>query len=139
MRTELSRFLALSREDRRGFSLAWAYLLVADLALRFLPLARVQGLLARLPALPPASRPLPGRLASLVGSAARHHLRPATCLTRALTLQALLRRQGHQAELRIGVRREGGALQAHAWVEHAGSPLGDPAGVDLVYRPLSTS
>lgn len=139
MRTELSRFLALPREDRQGFVRAWAYLLVADLSLRFLPLDRVQGLLACLPALPSASCPLPGRLAALVASAARHHLRPTTCLTRALTLQALLRRQGHPADLRIGVRREDGALRAHAWVEHAGSPLGEPADVDLVYHPLSTS
>lgn len=57
------------------------------------------------------------------------------CLPQSLALQALLRRQGLSAELRIGVRRADGKLQAHAWVEHAGSPLGETA----PYLPLGRS
>lgn len=40
-----------------------------------------------------------------------------TCLRRATVLAALLRREGRQAEVVIGVRRdESGRLEAHAWI-----------------------
>lgn len=40
-----------------------------------------------------------------------------TCLRRATVLAALLRREGYQAEVVIGVRRdESGTLEAHAWI-----------------------
>lgn len=46
-----------------------------------------------------------------------------TCLRRAATLAALLRRSGHDAELVIGVRRApDGGVEAHAWLEHGGKP-----------------
>src|SRR5205085_2749087 len=46
----------------------------------------------------------------------------ATCLTQALSTQALLGRAGCQTHLRFGVQRSEGSgeFQAHAWVEHAG-------------------
>jgi hypothetical protein len=52
----------------------------------------------------------------------------ATCLVRAAALARWLRARGAPAVLRIGVRHEGGALRAHAWVELDGAALGeDPA------------
>jgi hypothetical protein len=47
----------------------------------------------------------------------------ATCLRQALLLHWLLRRRGLQPELRIGVRKQGEALDAHAWMELDGHPL----------------
>lgn len=45
----------------------------------------------------------------------------ATCLTQALAAQFLLVRQGHPADLRIGVaKNSAGQLEAHAWVESDG-------------------
>jgi hypothetical protein len=45
----------------------------------------------------------------------------ATCLTQALTAQALLARVGQRSALRIGVAHgEQGAFKAHAWLEHGG-------------------
>ncbi len=55
--------------------------------------------------------------------AASHGPYRATCLRQSLALWLLLRRRGIPAELRIGVRKEGGDLQAHAWVEHQGATL----------------
>lgn len=135
MKSRLRKLLALTREERRALALAWAYLLVSDLALRILPLPRVERLLSRLSTRRREPGLSPGRLAQLTGIAARHHLRPMVCLPQSLALQALLRRQGLSAELRIGVRRAGGKLQAHAWVEHAGSPLGET----VPYLPLGRS
>ena len=49
----------------------------------------------------------------------------ATCLTESLTLRWLLRRQGIESDLRIGVRTEASRLEAHAWVEYCGLVLND--------------
>ena len=45
----------------------------------------------------------------------------ASCLTQAMSVRWLLRREGIGCQLRIGVKRdEAGTFQAHAWIEHAG-------------------
>ena len=62
--------------------------------------------------------PTPGeadRIGWAVGSAARF-VPDATCLPQALAAEAILRRRGHPADLRLGVTREAGTVQAHAWV-----------------------
>lgn len=65
----------------------------------------------------------PQRLAFLVHAVARRL--GLGCLARSLGLQFLLLRRGIESDLRIGVRREGTGLEAHAWVEHGGVRLGD--------------
>lgn len=45
------------------------------------------------------------------------------CLRRSLVLGALLAR--HRPVMRIGVRRDGAAIRAHAWLEVAGEALPD--------------
>jgi hypothetical protein len=44
----------------------------------------------------------------------------ATCLTQALAAQVMLGREGCPTQLRLGVTREAGEFQAHAWVECGG-------------------
>ena len=56
------------------------------------------------------------RTGRLVRLAAEHGPWRATCLRQALLTWWLLRRQGIQSELRIGVQRREGRLLAHAWV-----------------------
>jgi hypothetical protein len=73
------------------------------------------------------------RVARLVSIAANHGPYRATCLRRSLALWWLLRRRSVAAEVRIGVRKEGGELQAHAWVEHRGQALNDGQGVTAIY------
>jgi len=71
--------------------------------------------------------PLPAgqvrHVAWLVAIAGR--VTPCRCLARSLTLARVLGRRGVVTEVRIGVLTEGGALQAHAWVEWAGRVLND--------------
>lgn len=136
MKAELNAWRALGREDRGSFVRAWAYLLAADLALRVLPIPRVETLLRRLGGRSRREGDI-CRLARLVGAASRHHLWPMACLPRSLALQALLRRHGIETDLRIGVRREAGGLRAHAWIEQAGSPVGEPADVELRFQALA--
>ena len=134
---------ALSWEDRGLLLQAWVLLLAVDLGLRVLPFRRVQALVARgqrgagdTPAGEAAATS--ARLERLVGIAARHHLYPMRCLRRALALQWLLGRRGIAAELRLGVRKEADHLAAHAWLECAGRPLGEPPDIDARYVPLAT-
>jgi hypothetical protein len=47
----------------------------------------------------------------------------ALCLPRALAAHAMLRRRGVASRLCLGVAREAGALVAHAWVEAAGAKI----------------
>jgi hypothetical protein len=65
--------------------------------------------------------------ARLVEIAARHHVVRARCLHRALTLHLWLRGQRLPSELRIGVRKDHGALKAHAWVELGGQLVDESA------------
>lgn len=76
------------------------------------------------------------RCAALTGIAARHGLFPGNCLPQALVLQDLLHRRGLAAELRIGVLPGSNPLQAHAWVELEGVPLGanPPAGYHIIEK-----
>jgi hypothetical protein len=111
-------------------------------ALRLLGYNRSRALLERLSQ--PSERPIPvdptaaaaetaQRLARLVSIAANHGPYRATCLRQSLALWWLLRRRGIPAELRIGVRKEQGEFQAHAWVEHLGQTLNDGKGVAAIY------
>lgn len=51
--------------------------------------------------------------------------RRGRCLRRSLVLGALLREHG--PVLRIGVRRRGDGIVAHAWIEIEGTPVGEPS------------
>jgi hypothetical protein len=120
----------------------WEWLLLAVLvlllptigaALRLIGFNRTRALLERCaPPIPrtgatggpPGSRDTAQRIARLVAIAATRGAYRANCLRQSLALWWLLKRRGIEAALRIGVRKEGGALQAHAWVEHEGVPLG---------------
>lgn len=64
-------------------------------------------------------------LVGAVERAAGFRVYRVSCLPRALLLRRLLAARGIPARLRIGVRREPGALHAHAWVTCGGESL-DP-------------
>ncbi len=49
----------------------------------------------------------------------------ATCLRRSAVLWWLLRREGLDAQVVLGARKEGGRFEAHAWVEAGGAVLND--------------
>lgn len=78
------------------------------------------------------------RYAHWLEVASRHHVVRARCLHRSLALHASLLERGLPTVLRIGVRKEDGKLQAHAWVELAGKLVGEaPVGV-VGFTPLGT-
>ncbi len=126
LRRKWSHFAALPRAEVRLFLRACWMLVQVDLELRLRPWQRSHERLAAWAARHRThSGPPPARLAWLVARAARNVPWPATCLRRSLVLWALLARADEPAELRVGFRREGGAFEAHAWVEHRGRVLND--------------
>lgn len=64
-------------------------------------------------------------LARLAATAGRRGPVTATCLRQSLLVYWALRRRGLDPALQIGVRKNGAALDAHAWVELEGESL-DP-------------
>ena len=74
--------------------------------------------------------------ARIVAAAARRAPLRATCLARSLTLQWILRRHGIESQLRLGVRKVAGHFEAHAWLEHQGEPLMEPADVQQRFAPF---
>jgi hypothetical protein len=84
-------------------------------------LRSVERLSLRRPVRPAKSRFSTTQLAWAVQAVSKRILPDRPCLTQALALLLLLRRQGFPAELRIGVRQSGAdRLDAHAWVESDG-------------------
>lgn len=63
-------------------------------------------------------------------------VRERGCVPRAMTLYALLSRQGRAATYVSGIRRLTGELDGHAWVEVNGAPVaeGNLAGITVQFR-----
>ena len=128
-----SKLWRLSPAERLALAQAQALLPLTALALQVGGFRRCQALLARLAPAPAApagggEAAALGRaraVARMVEAAARRGPFHATCLPRSLALWLLLRRRGIDGDLRIGVRKEAGRLQAHAWVEWRGVVLND--------------
>ena len=126
----LRRFLALSGADQWRLFRAWLALAMTDVELRILGYRR---LVRRIERLGDTRQLLPGdierarRSACWLTLASRRHIVRAHCLHRSLALHTELRRAGLPSELRIGVRKEDGVLQAHAWVELGGHIINDSA------------
>jgi hypothetical protein len=133
VRRKISKFLALSPGQRWLLVQTLFLLPLTAAALRLLSFRRVSATLASLS--PRAGRKAPDdgpetlsqvrTTARMVNLAARHGFFNASCLHRAMILWWLLRRQGIASDLRFGVRKKVGEVQAHAWVEYGGNPLDD--------------
>ena len=63
------------------------------------------------------------RIATLIQKAADEGPYHAACLETAVVSGWILARQGIDQQLRIGVRKRRGVVEAHAWLEHRGQPL----------------
>ena len=138
--TKWEKVRALSWSERRVLVAAAAWLPLFWLALRLFGLRRIQAWLQRdKVAAIPSSLALDevARIGTLVNRAALHAPFPATCLTRSLLLRWMLRRRGVASRLRIGVRLNAGALDAHAWVEFTGIPINDRPEVCKEFAPFA--
>ena len=77
------------------------------------------------------------QISRAVKVAARNGLRAPNCLRSSLVLNSMLRRRGYGSVLRIGVSREGGQFEAHAWVELAGRVVNDANDIATRFVPIA--
>jgi hypothetical protein len=111
-------------------------LLIVSLGLRVFGLKRVQAhLLKHIPGQPKRLESPPRVIAQIVNGTAR--IVRAKCLARSLVLWWLLKRRGIDSQIRMGIRKENGALLAHAWVELDHVVLNDRADIDIEYEPIT--
>ena len=142
MAAKLHKLAQLGPEQWRGLAAAYLYLLLAGWRL-FVCRERLDrwlmgqaGAEAGTPLTLQERNSLASR-ARWVNAAARHPLPWARCLQRSLALCLWMERRRFQPQLRIGVRKEGGALLAHAWVEYRGEVINDSGQVLKEFAPLS--
>ena len=132
MLESLRRFSALGRPAQALFLRALGMLPLVSLSLRLRGFHRTRTTLERHLSLSPAPedgesvKKQAALTAHMVHAADRHGVVHPSCLAKSLTLWWLLGRQGITSRLRIGVRKENGKLEAHAWVEREGAALNEP-------------
>jgi len=122
----LRKIRALPVKDRQIFVEAFFLLCIIRLGLWLLPFRTLQKTLERLFRSPDTSdkqAPSPENFSRAV-SAVSQYVPTATCLAQALTLQALLSREGIHSDLALGVARDDeSGIIAHAWVEINGTVI----------------
>jgi len=121
-----AKFFALARSDRALIISALAPLLAMRAAMWTMTFARVSriadAMSRRVRADAAETRLSPERIAWAVATASRVVPSGGNCLVRALATGIMLKCYGHPSELKIGVMKPvGGRLEAHAWLESAGS------------------
>ncbi len=123
----LRRLAEITPGERRLLVKAWFLLWTVRLCLWLLPFATSRRFVAWAGRTRPGSRSEPGsaeRLAWAVRVAGRFVPGGSHCLTRAMTAQILLTRQGYPAHLRFGVLEDGkSGFTAHAWTKSDGKAV----------------
>jgi hypothetical protein len=122
-------FRTLRADDRFLATEAGVLVVLLRVGLRLLPFVLVRRLVDRYSSWNQAPTGVwadetIGPVASAVTAVARRLPSGTTCLVEALAVEAMLRRRGFAPTLRFGTRRPGSGatrLEAHAWVECAGS------------------
>ena len=138
---KISKFRALPWPERHLLLTSMLLLPFFWFGLRVAGLSRFQAWLNRSPIISaaPMSYEELTAIGALVNIAGNHAPGPSTCLTRSLLLAWLLRRRGVGGELRIGVRKLQGKLEAHAWIEFQGRPINDAQDVAARFVPFDGS
>lgn len=69
-------------------------------------------------------------------AASQHGVVRGSCLSKSIVLEHLLRRQGWDATVHVGGRKEGRSFEAHAWVELDGRVVNDSEDVRGRFAPF---
>ncbi len=139
----LDRLRRLTGSEKRLLAVALAVTPLVAAGVAVFGLRRVHAAMARWPQSQsgrfPIERAALARARSVAGvvaiAAGRGAVR-ARCLARSLVLWWLLKHDGIETTLRVGVNRDGGRLRAHAWVEYLGRPLNDARDIALHFLPF---
>ncbi|MGE0877297.1 MAG: lasso peptide biosynthesis B2 protein [Acidimicrobiia bacterium] len=133
--TDSAAFRAYPKREQRIVITALLLLPLLQVSIRLTGVGRSSRALDRLPR---ARRTIPpnecDNFSAFVGQAVngaarRWHLASTSCLPRAVLCWWLLRRQGIESEVHIGIPDRATGFVAHAWVERNGRVLTDLADV----------
>lgn len=125
-------FVRLGLKDQVRFGAAWSLLAFYRVLIAVLPFTAVRRLLGEdrsvagtEPGLPldPVQRARAVHIGRIVEAAAAHHPLRADCYPQALTARTFLSLRRIRHTVTFGVRRDGGALVAHAWVRAGDVPV----------------
>lgn len=126
------KFRSLPISARKLFLQALCLLPMTGLAIRLFSFERIQLALQRSVRVgknrgldSAAASLLVQETARMVRAAADHGPFYGNCLRQSLALWWLLRRQGVESELHIGVRKAGARFEAHAWIEWLGRAVNE--------------
>jgi len=110
-------FLKLTFEDKcivvKSFFLLW----IIRMMLWILPFSVIQKIMGRFTAVSGESHSVPIEKLTWAVAVMSRYVPKATCLTRALTAQIVLAGQNYNSNLKIGVSKNNGEFEAHAWLE----------------------
>ena len=145
MRTRhvISKLLRLPRAEWADLVVAQVALLGAWLSVAARPRGRLVGMAGARSEIASAApdecaRTRARGLALAVNRVAAHGVFRPQCLVRAVALKSLLDTRGlFGSRVQIGVRSQGGAFAAHAWVEYGSEILGDKPEHVRSFAPLS--
>ena len=128
----------LSLSSREAWLLAQAALLLpaVRVALKFVTVAQVQNIVDRGLRAPQRLKTSPQATARIVRIAALRGLYHFKCLDQSLVLRWLLRRQGIDARIVFGARKQDEQMEIHAWVEVDGVAIGEDDGVNHRFSSL---
>lgn len=73
----------------------------------------------------------------MTDAASRHGIMRGNCLSKSIVLWHLLRREGLDATLCVGGRKEGASFEAHAWIELDGKAVNDSQDVRERFAPFA--
>ncbi|MEA5471521.1 lasso peptide biosynthesis B2 protein [Spirulina sp. 06S082] len=127
---KLTTLKQLSFQDRWLLMGAFVGLIFVAIALPRLGLKMTQNILIKLPQIrckvsDSEREKRVSQTAAMVKIATRYCQSFSNCLKQSLVLWELLYLQRIESELRIGVRRDRGEFEAHAWVEYQGIALNE--------------
>lgn len=139
------RFCKLSGRERRDFFLGLLFLPAVVIWLRVSTFQRVQQALEKWHGTAALANHRDNTriftesqsASRMLDAASRRGVVRGNCLSRSMVLCWLLRRRGIPAHLRIGARKIGNQLEAHAWVEVAGRAINDSDDVQTRYAPFA--
>jgi hypothetical protein len=135
------RFQGRPLADRKLILRAALILPLTEVGLRLFGFRRWKELIEKLSPTASPPRGLPAewpretalRAVRAIRSVELHGPAHPNCLERSMTFWWMLRRAGVAGELHIGARKEGGKLEAHAWVELGSEVLNDGTEVHQHY------
>jgi hypothetical protein len=133
LKREINSLLQLSSHGRKLLLQALILFPLVHLSLTLKGLKQTQSLLANFVSkaqiTPQKNTEVVCFTEKIVAIASRYSRPWGSCLRRSLVLWFLLRREGVESQLRIGVKREKDQFSAHAWVEWDGVVLNDQSNV----------